>query len=154
MLLSEFLGMVEAEGSGLGHDRLALEIGPVLVLVTFAFLHRQRELRFEIGIGEVEGLLAFIRDPSGGDDAIRLAGRDCLQGSREPKGLPFDLEALVLGDGIHQLDVHAGDLVLLVAHDVRWERRVGGDLEGLAFHIVGISLGMGDVRRRSEQKCQ
>ena len=63
----------------------------------------------EVGFGEVDGLLALVRDGDAGHDDVAVTVVERREDGR-PSGIDeLDVKALSLGDGFHQIDVKADD---------------------------------------------
>ena len=125
------LGEAGALGAVLDGDALAPQI-LVRLHVVVGLEDRHLHARLEVRVGEVEHLLAGVGDGHARDDAVRLPGLHGLKGRVEAELLDVDLEALVLGDRIEQVDVDADEFAVFVLEFERGECQIGGDRVGAA----------------------
>src|SRR3954452_10759549 len=130
--------VVGAGGAELDADLLA---GEVVEALDRGVLADQQRLRgVEVGVGEVEHLLAVIGDRHAGRSHVTLAGVEGLPGLDALERRVEDrlLEVQLLRDQVHHVDVEADDLAALVVLE-RLVGQVGADRQGALLDDLGTA---------------
>ena len=90
-----------------------------------------RQVAGEVAVGEVDGLLALVRDADGGHADVELAVGD---GGEQPGEVLAGEDDLVhpgaVGDVLEQFDVEAGEVTLRVGERVGLRVAQAGDADG------------------------
>ena len=140
----DVLGVGGARRADLHGEGLALEVGEGLDLFSIGLADEIGEAGLVVGGGEVDLLLTFFGDGDARGDHVDRAG-----GERRDEGVKahvhdLDVVAGLVGDGLDEVDVEAGELLgLRVEEFERRERGFGADAQRVAGHGVAGEGGDG-----------
>ncbi len=109
-----------------------------------------------MGVGEVHRLGPLLGDAVGGDDEVKPPLVELDEEAVKGLGDPLGLQAQLLGDGVAQVHLKAGELVLLVKVVEGWEGPFGADadLPALLDLVKGPHLGEGEAEGQDAEKHQ
>jgi hypothetical protein len=109
-----------------------------------------------VGVGEVHRLGPLLGDAVGGDDEVKPPLAELDEEAVKGLGDPLGLQAQLLGDGVAQVHLKAGELVLLVKVVEGGEGPFGADadLPALLDLVKGPHLGEGEAEGQDAEKHQ
>ena len=116
--------------------------------------HEQRLVGVEVGVGEVDLLVALVGDRDRGGDDVAFAGGQRPEDAVERQVEDLELEPFVLGDRPDEIDVVAG---LLAVGSLELEglvRRVRAHLQGRAALVVVVTTTSGGTDREDGGDCE
>lgn len=104
-----------------------------------AFVGGDGQLAGEVWVGEVIDFLAFVGDPHTSDHTVDLIGAQRLQGRVKAHRTELDLEALILGNRGHNIDVNTDQFAGRIPEFKGSEGRIRPD------HVQFTSVVTGDL---------